>query len=62
MNYDKLIKYYSKQREDDLRMMLRHDYGPGKYRIMRDGTVRAYVGSWINLGHVARVENHYFGE
>lgn len=64
--YDQTAAYYARQREQQLRALLRRDYGAGKYRITKDGEVHAYgklpnsiETGWYLVGDLRSVERSY---
>lgn len=64
--YTKTAAYYDNKRTQQLRALLRRDYGTGKYRITSDGEVHAYgkmpnsiKNGWYLLGSRAEVEAKY---
>lgn len=68
--YDKTAKFYANQREQQLRKMLREEFGTRKYRIVGSGPtteVHAYgqmpntnKTGWYLLGGIREVENRYW--
>jgi hypothetical protein len=66
MTYDKLITYYSNQKTQKLRELLRRDFGARCYRITRENEIQVYgkmpnsiVTGWYLLGSRRDVENDY---
>ena len=64
--YSQTAAYYARQREQQLRSLLRRDYGAGKYRINRDGEIHAYgrmpnsiETGWYPVGDRISVERYY---
>lgn len=64
--YDETAACYARQREQQLRALLRRDYGAGKYRITRNDEVHAYgrmpnsiETGWYLVGDRRSVERDY---
>lgn len=64
--YDQTAAHYARQREQQLRSLLRRDYGAGKYRITRDDEIHAYgrmpnsiETGWYLVGDRISVERDY---